>query len=308
MLKSTATSWSQLDGSIGYNWYGLPFYTGDKVSVSLGELKKSFWWEHTSQNIRIIATSSRGFCEIEATVDGFPRIFQAFLLENQICVIPRGLETTLYWHGKADFLMLEVPPFIFPRTEAGASEIFVMNLDDLGFSDPQIPFQRDVFLKFIHGRRMPDPLQVLEAGEDLACRILKQLAPPMEIDFWLPTEVTIPRPCGPPPGCMERIDFYINKNEGCPIKVKELARFVGLSGDHLTRCLKATKTMGLSDYIRSKKMEKAAERLRAWDANVSEIGLSVGYHDVSHFSLSFKKLFGVSPSAYRRRFRKPDLS
>ena len=41
-------------------------------------------------------------------------------------------------------------------------------------------------------------------------------------------------------------------------------------------------------------------------ASVDAIGREVGYEDASSFSRLFRRLTGISPSDYRRRFRIPD--
>lgn len=47
------------------------------------------------------------------------------------------------------------------------------------------------------------------------------------------------------------------------------------------------------DFFLKYKLNKAAELLKSGKYNVSEVGT------VSHFSVSFKKQFGVNPSEYK---------
>jgi AraC family transcriptional regulator len=45
--------------------------------------------------------------------------------------------------------------------------------------------------------------------------------------------------------------------------------------------------------------EEAARLLRDSDLSITETGYVCGFADSAHFSLSFKKRHGASPSAYR---------
>ncbi len=54
-----------------------------------------------------------------------------------------------------------------------------------------------------------------------------------------------------------------------------------------------------NDYIRSLRMNKAAELLKDDRLTVSEVGYQVGIGDPYYFSKSFKSFFGVSPTKYR---------
>ena len=47
------------------------------------------------------------------------------------------------------------------------------------------------------------------------------------------------------------------------------------------------------------KLNKAAELLRSGKYNVSEVADLTGFGTVSHFSVSFKKHFGVNPKDYK---------
>ena len=57
-------------------------------------------------------------------------------------------------------------------------------------------------------------------------------------------------------------------------------------------------------YIRSRKMEMAAEKLAQEELSVMEIAGMVGYENCSKFAAAFRGEFGVSPSSYRRQHRK----
>jgi len=51
-------------------------------------------------------------------------------------------------------------------------------------------------------------------------------------------------------------------------------------------------------FFKTYKLNRAAELLLEGEHNISEIADMTGFSTLSHFSVSFKKQFGVSPSDY----------
>lgn len=62
------------------------------------------------------------------------------------------------------------------------------------------------------------------------------------------------------------------------------------------------------DYVQHLRVEEAKRRLERTDDPVDEIGWAVGYEDPAFFRRLFRRLTGITPSAYRRKFRLPDFA
>lgn len=77
-----------------------------------------------------------------------------------------------------------------------------------------------------------------------------------------------------------------------------LADEVGLSPRQLQRRIRALSTLSAAGYIRSMRLQRAAQLLDQRAGTVSEIAYQVGFRNVNHFSKLFRQTFGVSPSAY----------
>jgi AraC family transcriptional regulator len=54
-------------------------------------------------------------------------------------------------------------------------------------------------------------------------------------------------------------------------------------------------------YVSRLRLEEAARLLRATDQTVLQIAIAVGFENASHFSVQFKRDYGVTPLAYRLR-------
>jgi transcriptional regulator GlxA family with amidase domain len=62
------------------------------------------------------------------------------------------------------------------------------------------------------------------------------------------------------------------------------------------------------DYVQRFRIEDAKRRLERTEAPVDEISWRVGYEDPAFFRRLFKRITGLAPGAYRKRFRIPDFA
>ncbi len=85
------------------------------------------------------------------------------------------------------------------------------------------------------------------------------------------------------------------------IKVGDVARAIGISRGYLTALFKKETGLSPQEYQINFRMEKAGDMLRSTENPVSAIAEELGYVDVLSFSKSFRRHFGVSPSAFRRQ-------
>ena len=87
-----------------------------------------------------------------------------------------------------------------------------------------------------------------------------------------------------------------------PIGVDDMAGAAGLSRAHFSR--EFSKTFGESPraYLLTRRMERAAALLRTTDHSVAHICLSVGLQSIGSFTTSFKRTYGVTPTAYRAAY------
>ena len=83
------------------------------------------------------------------------------------------------------------------------------------------------------------------------------------------------------------------------------ARF-NMSTASLSRMFSEALGMLFVDYVSQKRMAYGAELLAGTNLSVKEIVAEVGYIDVSSFSRKFSKVFGMTPTAYRKQYRQED--
>jgi AraC-like DNA-binding protein len=84
-----------------------------------------------------------------------------------------------------------------------------------------------------------------------------------------------------------------------PLGVDDMARAAGLSRAHFSREFRAAFGESPHTYLLTRRMERAAALLRNTDRSVAEICLDVGLQSVGSFTTSFKRTYGMTPTAYR---------
>jgi transcriptional regulator GlxA family with amidase domain len=85
-----------------------------------------------------------------------------------------------------------------------------------------------------------------------------------------------------------------------PLSVADMARAAGLSAAHFSRQFKATFGESPHQYLLTRRLERAAELLRTTDWSIATVCFAVGAESVGSFTASFHRIFGQSPSSYRR--------
>jgi AraC-like DNA-binding protein len=84
-----------------------------------------------------------------------------------------------------------------------------------------------------------------------------------------------------------------------PLDVPSLARAAYLSPAHFSREFRRAFGETPHQYLLTRRLERAAAMLRNTDRSVADICLTVGLRSVGSFTTSFRRVYGVSPTAYR---------
>lgn len=99
---------------------------------------------------------------------------------------------------------------------------------------------------------------------------------------------------------------YIEEHLDEDLGRDEIANYVFLNSAYLSRLFKRELGKSLSEYILEARINKVKPLLEETNIKISEIALSVGYSNFSHFTRMFKKATGLTPHEYRRQFQRID--
>lgn len=92
------------------------------------------------------------------------------------------------------------------------------------------------------------------------------------------------------------VDFHIEER----ITRENIARAVSFSEDYISKLFKRETGNSLSEYIMSRKIERAKELIEKDEEPIGYIATRLGYSSFSYFSEVFKRFTGELPSEYKR--------
>ena len=97
-----------------------------------------------------------------------------------------------------------------------------------------------------------------------------------------------------------RVIAHVEANLSRRIPIQELARLLGLSASHFCRAFKSSFGTSPRDYVLRRRIEVAQALMLTTPAPLSAIAASCGMCDQQHFTRSFSRIVGESPSTWRR--------
>ena len=100
---------------------------------------------------------------------------------------------------------------------------------------------------------------------------------------------------------VQLIMTYMENNYAKDISIEQLATLYYVSPTYLSKIFKDLTGFSPINYLIQIRLKKAHELLTTDDLTVKEVAKAVGYEDAYHFSKSFKKHFGTSPSLVKKQ-------
>jgi AraC-like DNA-binding protein len=88
-----------------------------------------------------------------------------------------------------------------------------------------------------------------------------------------------------------------------PHHLETLANGVRVSVAYLCRIFRAYTGKTVIQYLVERRIQAAMWKLSEGDEKVLSIALACGFNDLAYFNRAFKRIVGVTPSAYRKRMR-----
>ena len=94
-------------------------------------------------------------------------------------------------------------------------------------------------------------------------------------------------------------DLMENELSNNELNISEITKKIGMSRTKFYLKLKGLTGENPNAFFRKYKLNRAAELIKSNKYNISEVAAHTGFSTLSHFSISFKKQFGVSPKEYK---------
>lgn len=102
---------------------------------------------------------------------------------------------------------------------------------------------------------------------------------------------------------LQRVIQFLEENFVDEITVDRLAGIAGISVPHFNRRFRQLLRLSPMDYVLSLRIQEAQRLLVTTNQSIGEISAATGFYDQSHFTKRFRKVTGMTPLSYRKRFR-----
>jgi AraC family transcriptional regulator len=170
----------------------------------------------------------------------------------------------------------------------------------------------------VHAERPALPIIAITGAVDAEPMILDAfrkgardlLRKPFRVDEMLAAVArVVPPPARRPPGGRPRTDdrvtrvlALVDEQSGETVRLRTLARAVGLSPSYLSRTFRTVVGIPLRTYLRDRRLDRAQELLQdSSGSSLTEVALDAGFYDLPHFDKAFRARFGMPPSEFVRR-------
>ena len=102
------------------------------------------------------------------------------------------------------------------------------------------------------------------------------------------------------PGCrVRRVTQYVEQNLQRRLRLAELSALVHMSPYHFARMFKHTTGVPPHLFVIRRRIEQARALLATQRAPIAVVARLVGFQTPSHFTTTFRRLTGMTPSEYR---------
>ena len=100
--------------------------------------------------------------------------------------------------------------------------------------------------------------------------------------------------------CLQLSLDYIENNLDAEISMQECADESGYSKFHYCRLFQMTIGVSVMEYIRMRRLSRIAIEISNNDKKINEIYNKWGFNSHENFIRAFKKMFAITPNAYRK--------
>lgn len=119
-------------------------------------------------------------------------------------------------------------------------------------------------------------------------------------DSWAPENNSAKNPAGK--RNLQDVKEYIDAHFAEKIMLEDLAERFFINKYYLTRIFKEQFGLSISHYILQQRITHAKQLLRFSDHSIEQVGQFCGFSDANYFTRAFKKVEGIAPGEYRKRW------
>ena len=232
---------------------------------------------------------SQGAKRLRATIDGRP-VEHHFFGKSKLAIFPAAIEIEGEWNVEStlDYTVVFLnPAFVGERLQhAITNSTIAFEHDELTRGLAQLCREAaspdDVFHLMAEGWSIQALAHMSRISEGSERRSIKMRG-------------------GMSGRSLRRIEDYVRENLTQSICLAELSGVVGLSKRHFLRAFQESVGAPPYSYVLSRRIDEAKRRLSQTNDSIVDVAIATGFSHAQHFSTSFKKATGLTPSGFRQR-------
>jgi AraC family transcriptional regulator len=228
------------------------------------------------------------------------RLHRAIVRRGDVSVVPAGLESEWWWEDgrEVDRLHTYLDPAIFRQAaeEAGTDPVRLEVLNSIAVRDPFLERTGMALLEELISGGPADRLYAESLAQVLAVHLLRRhsslgLEPSRRLDSERTGRLS--------EASLRSVTDYVDDNLSGDLSLSEIAAAANLSLYHFARTFKRSTGLSPHQYVLHRRVERAKELLKSTDLPVGVVARKAGFASPSHFSEQFRRLVGITPSAFR---------
>ncbi len=100
---------------------------------------------------------------------------------------------------------------------------------------------------------------------------------------------------------VKKIKSYITEDITKHYTIGQLSECFGVSEATIKKCFKEVYGMTIYSYLRHYRLQVSRGMLRDRDRSITDIALGIGYENPNKYTSSFKEVYGMTPSEFRKK-------
>ncbi len=211
---------------------------------------------------------------------------------GSILVVSRGTEDTVSFPKPVRRILLNLEPNVLrqalPENDTGRD---VELIAQWGVRDAQIEY----ILRALEA----DLEEGLPGGRLFGDSLLCALAVRLQRSYGVTSPRDVKRGNGLPSARLSRVIEYIEANLDREIALTALAQTAGMSAHYFSELFKQSVHVSPHQFVLRRRIDRARRLLNNARVSIFEAAIRSGFSDQSHFTKMFRRIVGVTPTAYR---------
>lgn len=218
---------------------------------------------------------------------------EAEFLPGRSLIIAAGRENTWRWDRPTDELHLYVDPAFLADVALEAGLDAPELIERFAFEDPYLRQATRLLAEELQAPQAAGDLFAESTAHAVALHVIRAHCRLRRREQRLPGGLS--------PAQLRRVRALIDDDIAAPLRLDDLARAAGVSRAHFARGFTASTGVTPHRFVTDRRLDRARTLLAASALPIGEIARAVGFSSQSHFTATFTRRVGVSPTTYRER-------